>query len=147
MNFTSMRPRRGTSPRATRNLWIVLSGLVLAACGASSGPESSGNTFIIRISDLRYLPEELTVPPGATIVVFNDDDMPHSVTSEASADAFTPGSVAGVSFDTGVFSGPGVSTSFQIPSTAPDGTVVPFYCAVHKGAMTTPSGSITISAP
>ncbi len=140
----------GTERRPVMNFttrWIALCGLALAACGATSGPESSGNTFLIRISSLRYMPPDLTVPPGATIVVLNDDAMPHSVTSEASADAFTPGGVAGVSFDTGEFSGPGVSTAFQIPSTATAGTVVPFYCTVHKGTMTTPNGTITIRAP
>jgi plastocyanin len=127
--------------------WIVLCGLALTACGPTQDLGSSGNNFLIRISRLTYMPQDLTVPPGATIVVLNDDSMPHSVTSEASAGAFTPGAVAGVSFDTGEFSGPGVATAFPIPSTAPDGTVVPFYCSTHKGAMLTPNGSITIRAP
>lgn len=123
---------------------MAVCGLALAACGATSGPASSGNTFLIRISSLRFIPQDLTVPPGATIVVRNEDPMPHSVTSAASPDAFTPGSVAGVSFDTGPFSNG--QTSFRIPSTAPEGTVVPFYCTVHGGVMNTPHGSITIRA-
>ncbi len=120
-------------------------GLFLAACGSPSSTANSGNTFLIFISSLSYIPQNLTVPPGATIVVLNEDPMPHSVTSEASADAFTPGAVAGVSFDASVPSN--AQTSFEIPSTAPVGTVVPFYCSVHRNAMNTPNGSITIRAP
>ncbi len=120
-------------------------GLFLAACGSPSSTANSGNTFLLFISSLSYIPQNLTVPPGATIVVLNEDPMPHSVTSEASADAFTPGAVAGVSFDASVPSN--AQTSFEIPSTAPVGTVVPFYCSVHRNAMNTPNGSITIRAP
>ncbi len=120
-------------------------GLFLAACGSTPSAANSGNTFLIVISSLSYIRQDLTVPPGATIVVLNEDPMPHSVTSEASADAFTPGAVAGVSFDASVPSNS--QTSFEIPSTAPVGTVVPFYCSVHKNAMHTPNGSITIRAP
>ena len=124
--------------------FVVASALLLAACGSTSGPQSTGNVFIIHISSFQYIPQNLTVPPGATIVVQNEDLAPHSVTSEASAGSFIPGAVAGVSFDTGEFSN--AQTIIQIPSTAPDGTVVPFYCTVHKAAMNTPGGSITIRA-
>jgi len=73
--------------------------------------------------------------------VVNDDGMPHSVTSEATQNAFTPGSVSGISFDTGAFTG---SRTFSIPSNAASGTVIPFFCTVHRGTMNTPNGSITI---
>ncbi len=122
---------------------LVACGVLLAACGSSNG----GNTnpaFLIRISSLSFSPVSLSVPPGADVVVVNDDGpMSHSVTSEAAAGDFTPGSVGGVSFDTGEFTG---QTHFVIPSSAPDGIVVPYYCTVHKGVMNTPDGSITIDA-
>jgi plastocyanin len=120
-------------------------GLFLAACGSTPSAANGGNTFLIIISSLSYIPQNLTVPPGATIVVLNEDPIPHSVTSEAAAGAFTPGPVAGVSFDTSVPSN--AQTTFEIPSTAPDGTVIPFFCTVHKGVMATPNGSITVRAP
>jgi plastocyanin len=124
--------------------WIAASGVALAACGATPGPAGSGDTFLIQISSFRFIPQDLTVPPGATIIVENDDPIPHSVTSEASAGAFTPGAVQGVSFDTGQFSS-GL-TAFRIPASAADGTVVPFYCSVHAAAMITPEGSVTVRA-
>ena len=83
----------------------------------------------------------LTVAPGTTVTVVNKDSTGHTVTSESAADAFTPGSVGGVQFDTGVFTG---TRTFVIPASAANGTVVPYYCQVHKGMMAN-RGQITIS--
>ena len=126
----------------TASRWEVACGLFLAVCCGSPGTSRNEPAAFLRISSLSFSPVNLTVPPGATVIVANDDPMPHSVTSEASIGAFAPGPVSGVSFDTGEFTG---QTYFVIPSTAPDGTVIPYYCTVHKGVMNTPNGSITIS--
>ena len=48
-------------------------------------------------------------------------------------------------FDTGAFVGG--ERTISIPPDAPPGTVVPYYCAVHKGSMRTPNGEIRIVAP
>jgi hypothetical protein len=64
------------------------------------------------------------------------------VTSETAPNAFTPGAVGGVSFDTGLFSGG--QKSFTIPATAANGTVIPFFCQSHKQLMNTPNGAITV---
>ena len=73
--------------------------------------------------------------------MINDDGgEQHSVTSEASPNASTSGAVDGVSFNTGAFTG---TRSFALPSSAPNGTVVPYFCTVHLNTMTTPNGSIT----
>ena len=113
------------------------------ACGDSSSsaapPPQSG--FTISISNFSFSPLDLHVPPGATVTVVNHDAMVHSVTSEATPNAFTPGAVSGVSFDTGQFTG---TRTFTIPANAPAGAVVPYFCTSHRGTMTTPNGSITI---
>ncbi len=127
-----------TASRAT-----VACGLFLAVCCGSPGSSTGEPAAFLRISNLSFSPVNLSVSPGATVIVVNDDSMPHSVTSEASVGAFAPGAVGGVSFDTGAFTG---ETYFVIPSTASDGTVIPYYCTVYKGLMNTPDGSITISA-
>ena len=54
----------------------------------------------------------------------------HSVTSEASPNAFTRGSVGGVSFDTGQFTG---TKTFALPSTAPE--VAPLLLALSSAAL------------
>jgi plastocyanin len=130
----------------TPAVWAALSA-ALAACGGSSytspsaapSPTPSGPT--ITISNLAFSPLDLHVPAGATVTVVNRDAMLHSVTSEASANAFTRGSVGGIAFDTGQFAG---TRTFSIPANAASGTVVPYYCTAHLGAMATPNGTITI---
>lgn len=126
----------------------AIAGFALAACGGSyassttSRPAEPG--FYIRIAGMAFSPLDLRVPPGATVTVLNDDGTAHSVTSEASPGAFTPGSAGGVSFDTGPFTGG--SRSFGIPPDAAEGTVIPYYCSTHLGTMATPNGSVTIDA-
>ena len=61
---------------------------------------------------MSFSPLDLAVPPGATVTVVTPD-MEHSVTSEAAPEQYTPGAVAGISFDTGVFIG---QKSFTIPA-------------------------------
>jgi plastocyanin len=135
---------------------LLAASLVFAACGNDlddQGPAAPGTgggapsvqtqTFELTIANMAFSPVNLEVPPGATVTVVNEDSFVHSVTSEAAAGAFTPGSVDGISFDTGAFTG---QKSFVIPSSALDGAVIPYYCSVHLGAMATPTGTITINA-
>jgi plastocyanin len=117
--------------------------LLNAGCGSDDTAASRPTGFYISISNMSFAPLNLAVPPGATVTVLNRDAMAHSVTSEATAGAFTPGAVAGISFDTGAFTG---TRSFTIPSGAVQGTVVPYYCNTHLGTMATPTGTITVDA-
>jgi plastocyanin len=128
---------------------IVLAGglALLASCGSSGGGggSSSGGTpgFYITIHSMSFGPAELAAPPGATVTVVNQDGIQHSVTSEAVAGDFTPGAVGGVQFDTGPFTG---TRTFTIPANAADGTVIPYYCTVHKSMMATPNGSLKVDS-
>ncbi len=130
-------------PLALISLVAALGAGTLVACGGSSSKKNLPAGFYITISSMRFSPLNLDVPPGGTVTVLNDDSMDHTVTSEATSGAYTPGSVAGVSFDTGPFVG---QRSFTIPSTAPEGTVIPYYCKIHTTTMATPNGTITVHA-
>ncbi len=114
-----------------------------AGCGGSSSSNNLPAGFYISISNMAFSPLNLAVPPGATVTVLNRDSMAHTVTSEATSGAYTPGSVGGVSFDTGSFTG---QASFTVPPTAAEGTVIPYYCKVHTSTMATPNGTITVQA-
>ncbi len=114
----------------------------VSACGSSTpSPIVSPGGYAISISNLSFSPLNLEAPPGATVTVTNNDNTPHSVTSEAAAGNFVPGAVSGVQFDTSPFVG---QASFMIPGNAPNGTVIPYYCRVHLSGMNTPTGTITI---
>lgn len=125
--------------------WKLSLTLLAAALATNCGPRKCSRPpgFYITISSRAFYPANLAVPPGATVTVINDDSVSHSVTSEAVPNSFTPGSVSGISFDTGVFTG---DQSFTVVASAANGTVVPYYCRVHMGMMTPPNGTITISA-
>jgi plastocyanin len=120
---------------------VALLALLFAASCSSSDSPTMGPGYYVSIANLRFSPLDLKAPPGATVTVLNDDSMEHSVTSEATVGAFTPGAVAGVSFDTGAFTG---DTTFVLPANAPNGTVIPYFCTVHTSTMATPNGSITV---
>src|SRR6266568_3463846 len=123
---------------------LLLAG-VAVGCGGSSGSTTANSTtpagHVINISGMSFSPLNLQVSPGDTITVHNRDAMPHSVTSEAAPNAFTPGAVAGVSFDTGLFQG---DATFVIPASATVGTVIPYYCKSHTSTMATPNGEIDV---
>lgn len=133
--------------------WALALVMGAAGCGggySGSGPVTAQSTgggtpssYVITISNLTYSPLDLHVPPGATVTVVNKDGMDHSVTSEATSGSYTPGAPSGVApFDTGAFSS-GQKT-FTIPANTPAGTVIPYYCSVHRQTMATPNGTITV---
>lgn len=118
----------------------------VTACGGSSSDDGGDDLpagFYITISGMRFAPLDLAVPPGATVTVLNRDGEVHSVTSQSAPSTFAPGGVAGVTFDTGLFLN---QRTFTIPASAPEGTVIPYYCTSHRELMATPNGTITIRA-
>jgi plastocyanin len=115
----------------TPAIWAAVTAAV-AACGGSSSTSSPApapspaqpSGFVITISGMAFSPLNLHVPAGSTVTVVNRDGVDHSVTSETAANMFTPGSVGGVQFDTGLFLG---TRTFSIPANAATGTMVPYY--------------------
>ena len=139
--------------RTGRTGWgRVLGLLLLAACsggdddgggGPSPSPAPSPpGEAVLTIQNFAYSPANLGVTPGQTVRVRNLDTMAHSVTSQSAPGQFTPGAVAGVSFDTGAFTG---ERTFVIPASAPPGTLIPYYCIPHPGQMAN-TGVITVRA-
>jgi plastocyanin len=122
-------------------LWGAIA--CLGACSSSNGSSSTSGSDTITIQNMTFSPAELEVVPGATVTVQNEDSVSHSVTSEASMNAYVAGAVDGISFDTGAF--PMGTKTFTIPTTAKVGTTIPFFCSVHRSAM--PQGTIVIKAP
>jgi plastocyanin len=106
--------------------------MLLLACGGASSSAADPPQYLITISGMAFSPQDLTVPPGATVTVQNEDGFAHSITSESSPASYAPGDVDSVSFDTGEFTG---ARAFTIPGTATPGTVIPYYCRVFTSKM------------
>lgn len=111
----------------------VLSILAALGCGGTDSPSPSPSPdYLITIAGFSFLPEDLAVPPGATVIVTNQDGVPHSVTSESAPGTYAPGAVNGVEFDTGIFT---KTATIAIPAGAAPGTVIPYFCRVHTSMM------------
>jgi plastocyanin len=82
-----------------------------SSSSSASGQSSTGVT----ISDFKFMPNALTVQPGARVSVTNNDSAPHTVTADD-----------GHSFDTGTL---GQGSSKTISVTKP-GTY-PYHCSIH----------------
>ena len=131
---------RAKGTTAAGLVMLVAAGLLLGSCGGddddggdpSPAPGAPAEA-VITIQNMAFSPANLAVRPGQTVRVRNLDAMEHSVTSQAAPNTFTPGAVAGISFDTGNF-GAGERT-FVIPANAPVGTLVSYFCRVHPGSM------------
>ncbi len=61
--------------------------------GTDAGP---GGGPTITISNYAYSPTNLTVEPGATVTVTNQDGVAHTVTSQSAFNNYVPGAVDGV---------------------------------------------------
>jgi len=122
--------RVGRRPARTAVLIVILAaaGLLLTACGSST-PSSSSSTpttssgstgpakaDTITMKNFAFSPATITVAPGSTVTVTNDDNVAHTVTS--STQKFNTGDV-----------NPGQSVTFKAPE-APGR--YPYICMIHQ---------------
>jgi plastocyanin len=109
---------------------LVLGALVLAGCGSSSSSKSSSGKApaaanMIVIKSFAFAPKNLTVKPGATVTVKNEDSATHTVTG------------SGKAFDTGDIAS-GKSKTFTAPAKAGSYTYI---CSIHQYMQ----GTLTVS--
>ena len=74
--------------------------LVLTGCGGSSGspaagsqagPGNSADTIVIK--NFMFSPAHLTVPPGATVHIHNEDSVTHTLTDKSDPGLFSTGDI------------------------------------------------------
>ena len=116
--------------RPVAALAIACAAFLPAGCSSShSGTPASTapvapNTIIIQ--NFAFHPATLTVQPGATVTVTNEDSTTHTVTATG-AKAFDTGNV-----------GPGKTVTFTAPATA---GAYPYICEIHQYMQ----GTLTVS--
>ncbi len=138
---------RGTHrPRPARLARALAAAAALAPAACHDDPRvvppDSPAGGMVTIRNYVHDPPRLAVVPGGAVLVRSYDTVPHTVTSTASSGSYAFGAVAGVDFDTGPFLGDRV---IDLPATAPVGTVVTYFCAVHLWAEG--EGELEIVAP
>ena len=94
-SHTAFRPRRTAILLA---ILMAMLGLVLGCSGGASSSMGGGGGAAptpdtIMIKNFAYEPATLTVAPGATITVINQDSAPHTVT--AGDKSFDSGTITG----------------------------------------------------
>lgn len=108
------------------------------SCGeeATTETDSSDATLIISEGSIFTTPE-LTSPSGGTILIVNNDQAPHTITSQSAEDTFD---------NTGDFE-VAVASEGNAILTLPEaesGTIFYYYCALHFDDMSPSTGTITI---
>lgn len=100
---------------------IVIAALLLSACGSSGATtpkaKATGAGDVINITNYAFSPSPLTVAPGATVTVTNNDQYAHHLAS-TKAGEFDPGETGG-----------GSSKTFTAPTTP--GTYT-YLCTIHS---------------
>ena len=114
-----------TFRRLTTSLVVVAAtAMLIAGCGggsdashaSASKPASGGGSDAVTISNFKFAPATLTVAPGATVTVSNDDSTAHTFTADD-----------GKSFDTGDVD-PGSSQTVKVSKA---GTYA-YHCSIHS---------------
>lgn len=117
------RPRRATLAVVVAALATMAS---VAGCGSSGtgpargapgGSGSAGDTIVIK--NFAFSPANLSVSPGATVTVHNEDPTTHTVTATAPHDkAFNTGDI-----------GANATVTFTAPTKAGS---YPYICLIHQ---------------
>lgn len=121
------------SVRWSASVFVLLFALALSACGGSSGPSSttgsnasagssnasSGSSKdTIVIQNFMFHPASLTVPPGTTVTIRNDDAVTHTLTDKSDPKLFSTGDVP-----------PHGSKTIKAPGKAGS---YPYICMIHQ---------------
>jgi plastocyanin len=116
---------------------ILTAALILTACGGSSGSPGSasspaatgakGAADTIVIKNFMFSPDSLTVAPGATVRVHNEDSVTHTMTDKANPGLFSTGDIPA-----------GQTKTIKAPAKAGS---YPYICRIHQFM----SGTLVVS--
>jgi hypothetical protein len=120
-------------------LLILFSFTFLNCDGGSNSNTPTDNSSSISILEFSFVPQSITVEPGETVFILNDDTIPHHILSQSAEDAFDDTSL----FDSLEIPVDGVGY-ITIPEDAVVGDTLFYYSSTLEGDMLTPNGSIVI---
>lgn len=98
-------------------IWVMVCSLVLWAAVAAAGARTGRGPKAeeqVKIGNFSFIPETVTVSPGATVTWVNEDDVPHTVVSTAKK-----------------FSSRVLDTDDKYARTFADPGTYEYYCSVH----------------
>ena len=122
--------------RTTAVLTLLGCGSALLIAALAFAAPSGAKTTDATIEHYMFMPDSITIAQGDAIVWTNQDDAPHTVTSQSGPAAFDSGNLA---------KGQSYSVTFSTPGS------YSYYCSIHpdmKGKVTvTPASSSSSSPP
>ena len=132
------RPGRSRRPRLLGLIVALLASLTLAltACSSSGGNDpkgSGGDSTVISLKSLMFMPETLTVKVGTKVTWRNDEPITHTVTSGAVTGVDKASGLRTGQKPDGLFNkrlkgnGDSLSYTFTKPGT------YSYYCDIHFG--------------
>ncbi|MBI4411439.1 MAG: hypothetical protein HY541_03025 [Deltaproteobacteria bacterium] len=122
-----------------RRFFILFLVFSFLSCGEEEeavDTTGEGPSLVIASGSVFATPD-ISAASGATVTIINNDDSPHTVTSESAESAFDETG----DFDVTVSS---EGTALLTLPEAPSGTVFFYYCRFHLDSMNPSSGTITI---
>jgi plastocyanin len=93
---------------------------------ADTGGDTGGGSAAVDMKDIKFVPEDLTVPKGTKVTWTNSDQVPHTVTKDGGP---------GPDFDSG-----NVEPGGEFEQTFDEAGTVDYVCTIHPGQ----SGKITV---
>jgi len=100
--------------------------------------ETTSNEVIVRMKDMKYVPDKITVKEGTTVTWINEDDMEHNaMLDHENSDDSHHASSAGVA---GEFSGPMLKKGEKYSYTFNVAGVNGYHCAPHPWM----TGTVTV---
>lgn len=109
------------------------------SCGSDVATTAASENPAVVITNLSFVPQTLSASAGETVVILNEDAVPHHILSQSAENSFD---------NTGDFDSQtipaGKASLITIPDTALSGRTLFFYDEFFKGAMATPNGRVEV---
>lgn len=122
-----------------RYILIMFLAVWSSSCGEAQPEQPVNEGAIILIESMSFVPDQVSVTAGQTVIVINNDSVLHSISSQSAENAFDA---------TGEFStGPildGSKGFFVVPETALPGDIFYFYSDIYQEGMNTENGQLVV---
>ena len=99
---------------------LISAALVIGLVGISTSSAPASGPVVVKITGFAFSPATITITKGEAVEWINEDDAPHTVTS-----------------NTGIFKSPTLNKGQSFRHTFATDGAFPYYCTFHRGMKAT----------